>query len=351
MSISTFRPATSKTVLSSHSREGGNPLPPKWSTAFAGATAIGGPRHWLAAVFLALTMVRAVWAQTVGVSIPAWIEGSPCEMVPQFEASLNGKRVPVLAQLGPASDQIILVVFDLTGDLALIDAAKQAVSDQISKLPANVWVGLLRDEEGLRVLVDPGPERAPLIKMIQSLPNSGAPGLLGSVQTALALADALIRKAPVRVAVLYLTDSSIYNYREDYTNPVINESDPHDLSRRFPGALIQEKISRLVDAASSLEPPLFVVHLNYRRDKLNLVYQNGLETLAEATGGRTSLCRSVAEIPEAISGAFARMLNGWRVTLAFPAKLRYNTQIHLSAPCRDEALRLSWRTHFHPKGG
>jgi len=73
MSISTFRPAASKTVLFSHSREGGNPIPPKWSTAFAGATAKGGLRYSLAVVFLALTTVRAGGAQTVGVSIPAWL--------------------------------------------------------------------------------------------------------------------------------------------------------------------------------------------------------------------------------------------------------------------------------------
>ena len=298
-----------------------------------------------------LATIQPGLAQSVEVSIPAWIEGNKCEPAPQFEATLNGKRVPVLGQLGPASDAIILVIFDLTGDLALIDAAKQSVADQISKLPSNVWVGLLRDEDGLRVLADPGPDHAPLIKTLQSLPNGVTPGLLGTVPAALGLADAMLRKAPVRVAVLYVTDGSIYSYREDYTNPVINESDPHDLSRRFPGALIQEKVSRLVDTASSLQPPLFIVHLNYRRDRLNLIYQNGLETLTEATGGKASICRSVAEIPEAISGAFARILSGWRLTLEFPAKMRYNTQIHLSAPCRDEALRLSWRTHFHPKGG
>jgi len=298
-----------------------------------------------------MALVPTGFAQTVGVSIPAWVEGGACELAPQFEATLNGKRVPVLAQLGPQSDQIILLVFDLTGDLALVEAAKQAVLYQISKLPANVWLGLLRDQDGLHVLSDPAPERPEVVKVIQSLSSNGSPGLLGTVQTALALADAMLRKAPVRVAVLYVTDGSIYSYREDYTNPVINESDPHDLSRRFPGALVQERISRLVDEASSLQAPLFVVHLNYRGDRLNLVYQNGLERLADATGGRTSVCRSAAEIPDAISGAFARILSAWRVTLAFPSKTRYNTQIHLSAPCRDEALRLSWRTHFHPKGG
>jgi hypothetical protein len=311
------------------------------------------PQHCavLSAVLLALSLAGSVSAQTVGISIPAWVEGNNCAVPPKFEATLNGKPVPVTAQLGPGSDQIILVVIDLTGDLALIEAAQQAVITEISKLPPNAWVGLLRDQDGLHVVADPGADRQPLLQAIQSLPHIGAPGLLGTVPSALGLADALLRKAPVRVSVLYLTDGGIYSYREDYTNPVINQSDPHDLSRRFPGALVQEKISKLVNDISSLQAPLFVVHVNSRPDRLNLIYQNGLETLADATGGKASLCRSVAEIPEAVSAVFARMSSGWRVTLAFPSKLHFNSQIHLSAPCHDETQRLTWRTHFHPKGG
>jgi hypothetical protein len=311
------------------------------------------PQHCavLSAVLLALSLAGSVSAQTVGISIPAWVEGNNCAVQPKFEATLNGKPVPVTAQLGPGSDQIILVVIDLTGDLALIEAAQQAVITEISKLPPNAWVGLLRDQDGLHVVADPGADRQPLLQAIQSLPHIGAPGLLGTVPSALGLADALLRKAPVRVSVLYLTDGGIYSYREDYTNPVINQSDPHDLSRRFPGALVQEKISKLVNDISSLQAPLFVVHVNSRPDRLNLIYQNGLETLADATGGKASLCRSVAEIPEAVSAVFARMSSGWRVTLAFPSKLHFNSQIHLSAPCHDETQRLTWRTHFHPKGG
>jgi hypothetical protein len=305
----------------------------------------------LSAFLFAASTVASVHAQTASISIPAWAEGNDCALDPKFEATLDGKPMPVTAQVGPTSDQIILVVFDLTGDLSLIEAAKQAVIAEISKLPRNAWVGLLRAQDGLHVLADPGADRQPLIQAIDSLSNSGEPGLLGTVQSALSLADALLRKAPVRVAVLYITDGSIYSYREDYTNPVINDSDPHDLSRRFPGALVGEKISKLVNDLGSLQAPLFVVHLNYRRDQLNSIYQNGLETLADATGGKTNLCRSVAEIPEAISAIFARIASAWRLTLEVPAKIHSNTQIRLSAPCRDGDLRLSWRTHFHPKGG
>jgi hypothetical protein len=303
-------------------------------------------------VFLfAVCTVATLHAQTASVSIPAWIETNNCALPPRFEAALNGKPVPVTAQLGPGSDQVILIVLDLTGDLSLVDAAKQALRAEISKLPQNAWVGLLRTQDGLHVLADPSADRQPLLEAIRSLSNSNEPGLLETVRSALSLADALMRKSPVRVSVLYVTDGSIYSYREDYTNPVINGSDPHDLSRRFPEVLITEKISKLVEDSSSLQAPLFVVHLNYRRDRLNVAYQNGLETLADATGGRSDVCRSVAEIPEAISGTFARVSSAWRLTLALPSKIHSNIQIHLSAPCGDGDLRLSWRTRFHPKEG
>ena len=305
----------------------------------------------MAAFLFGLCAIGTLHAQTAKVSIPAWVEASDCTLPQKFEAALNGKAVPVTAQLGPGSDQIVLLVLDLTGDLTLVEAAKQALMAGISKLAPNAWVGLLRTQDGLHVLADPGASRGPLIDAIRSLANSTEPDLLETVQAGLTLADGIMRKSPVRVSVLYITDGSIYSYREDYTNPVINESDPHDLSRRFPEALINAKISKLVEASSSLEAPLFVVHLNYRRDRLNIAYQNGLETLADATGGKGVICRSVAEIPEAISAMFARMASAWRLTLALPTRIHYNVQIHLSAPCGDEDLRISWRTRLRPKEG
>jgi hypothetical protein len=305
----------------------------------------------LPALLLAVCTTGALQAQTASVSIPAWIETNGCAQPPKFEAALNGKVVPVTAQRGPASDQIILLVLDLSGDLALIDAAKQALTAEISKLPQNTWVGLLRTQNGLRVLADPGPNRQPLLDAVRTLTLSSEPGLLDTLEPALSLADGIMRKSPVRVSVLYVTDSNIYSYREDYTNPVINGSDPHDLSRRFPEALIKDKISKLVDNDSSLEAPLFVVHINYRRDQLNEAYENGLGTLAEATGGRAALCQTLAEIPEAISTTLARISSAWRLTLALPSKIRSNIMIHLSAPCGDAEQRVSWRVHFHPKEG
>jgi hypothetical protein len=305
----------------------------------------------LTALLLAVGTTGVLRAQTAGVSIPAWIETSGCSQPPKFEAALNGKVVPVTAQVGPASDQIILLVLDLSGDLALIDAAKQALATEISKLPSNAWVGLLRTQNGLRVLADPGPNRQPLLEAIRSLTISGEPGLLDTLESALTLADGIMRKSPVRVSVLYVTDSNIYSYREDYTNPVINGSDPHDLSRRFPEALIKDKISKLMEDGGSLEAPLFVVHINHRGDQLNVAYENGLGTLAEAAGGRAALCPTMAKIPEAMSTTFARISSAWRLNLALPSKIHSNIMIHLSAPCGDAEQRISWRVHLHPKEG
>jgi hypothetical protein len=303
------------------------------------------------ALLAAASTVGTVQAQTARVSIPAWIEEGHCGPSPKFEATFNGKPAPVTSQLGPGSDQVVLLVLDFTSEAALVDAAKQALTAEISHLPSNAWVGLLRDQDGLHVLADPSPNRQPLLNALKDLGSTGKPGLFETVSPALALADSIMRKSPVRVSVLYITDSNIYNYREDYTNPVINSSDPHDLSRVFPDALIQDKISKLVGEVSSLEAPLFVVHISYRGDTLDESYRNGLLTLADATGGKGQACRSMGEIPDAIAAAFARISSAWRLTLGVPPKFHSNAQIHLSVPCEGEDARLSWRTHLRPKEG
>ena len=112
-------------------------------------------------------------AQTASVSIPAWVEEGDCGPAPKFEATFNGKPAPVTSQLGPGSDQIILLVLDFTGDASLVDAAKQALAGEISKLPSNAWVGLLRDQDGLHVLADPSPNRQPLLDAIKDLGQHG----------------------------------------------------------------------------------------------------------------------------------------------------------------------------------
>ena len=173
-------------------------------------------------------------------SVPLWVEPADPNLVPtDLAAFINDQPAMIAKLLNPDSDLVILVVLDLTGDLALIQPGKESLIAELNKLPDNAWVGLLNAQGGLSVLADPTGDRASIAALIQTFPISGKAGLLDTLDPVATLADHLLHKADVRVAVLYITDSDVTNYREDLTNPVINSSDPHDLSRRFPDALIR----------------------------------------------------------------------------------------------------------------
>jgi len=284
----------------------------------------------LCAGFTTLSARSRSSARPTHIRIPLWVDPAPAELTAKdLTASLSGKAAPITGIQTPSSDLIILLVLDLTGDIALVDPARQALIKQVKALPPNAWVGLLRAQDGLSVLADPTPNRKTIADAIQALPVSGKAGLLDTVNAIAGLADGIVRKSNVRVAILYVTDSDITNYREDFTNPVINSSDPHDLSRRFPEALIQEKISSLQTQIAAGEAPLFIVHLQYRSSRLNQAYQNGLETLAEFTAGYGSFCRSQAEIPVAIGKAFTYMRSAWFLTIGLPEREHSAVQVRL----------------------
>jgi hypothetical protein len=283
------------------------------------------------------------------ISVPVWIDPQPESLAPrQLAVTLNGKSAPIAQILDPASDLVILLVLDVTGDISLIDAAKQALSTQIESLPPNAWVGLLRAQDGLSVIADPTPNHKTICDAIQALPVTGNAGLLDTVKSVAHLADGILRKSKVRVAILYVTDSDVYNYREDFTNPVINSSDPHDLSRRFPEALIQEKFSRLQMQIASYEAPLFVVHIQYRSSSMNQAYQNGLNALSEFTAGYGSFCRSDAEIPEAIQKVFSYVRSSWFLSIRLPAKTPGAVQVRLQLTEHSQS-HVAYRGRLHLK--
>src|SRR5580704_1651812 len=68
------------------------------------------------------------------VRVPVWIESPTAPGSPTFEATVNGKPAAINALQDPHSDQVILLVLDLTGDLALIDPAEEALTSEIGKL-------------------------------------------------------------------------------------------------------------------------------------------------------------------------------------------------------------------------
>ncbi|HYM09958.1 MAG TPA: hypothetical protein VEU62_04465 [Bryobacterales bacterium] len=287
------------------------------------------------------------------IRVPVWVESreNDSDTAPlaakNIRATLDGHSAPIVVVRGPGDDLMLLIVLDLTGDLSLVEPAKKALQEEIGKLPPNAFAGLLRAQDGPRVLADPTPDRHALAEQIENLPVSGKAGLLDTVDVTEGIADSILIKSTVRVAVLYVTDSDIRNYREDFINPVINSSDTHDLSRRFPDALIQEKISKLSAGLSSRQTPLFIVHLQYSSEQLNEAYQNGLKQLAEVTGGSSSFCQSTAEIPAAIQRIFALILSQYSVTLALPERAGKSVQVELQA---GDNRPLNYRTRFVLKG-
>jgi hypothetical protein len=257
-------------------------------------------------------------------------------------ARVNAANSRVTRLSGPADDLVLLLVFDLAGDLALADAAKAALLERVRELPANTYVGVLRANEGLQVALDPTGDRAKITTAVEGVPVGGKAAFLDSVVSAAAVADAMTAKSNVRTAVVYITDSYVGNYREDFTNPVINESDSRDLSRRFPEGLIREKITTLERSLANVQAPVFFVHLNYRTDRLSEAYQTGITQMAVASGGIGVFCRSTVEVPDAVNRAIEAAAGRSLAWVQVPQKAAKNITVELAA----EGWQLTYRNRF-----
>ncbi|MBZ5593863.1 MAG: hypothetical protein LAP39_16615 [Acidobacteriia bacterium] len=281
------------------------------------------------------------------IRVPVWLEGDPDREVSaaDFRATIDGAESRVVGVQCPDDEMILLLVLDLSsGDLTIIDPARQTLVDEIQKLPPKTYVGLLRSQDGLLVLSDPTTDRDALAGQIRSLTPNGKTGLLATVEPICRIADSMLKKSAVRTAVLYVTDGDVRNYREDFTNPVINSSDSHDLSRRFPETLVQEKIAKLDGVLAAQQAPMWIVDLNQRTDRLNEAYNNGLKQLAETTGGAAFFSRSTTEIPVAIRQSFQTVQSHYSLTLSLPERVGGRLQIRLSMVENNRSL--SYRTHL-----
>lgn len=281
--------------------------------------------------------------------VTAWLGDPPIDAA-QIRAAVEGKTAKVLAVHDSASPLLLNVVLDLTGDMSLIGPARDALKTELAALSSNVWVSLLRAQDGLRVLTDPGPDRSAINAQLDALETTGRAGLLEAVHPAAELAGRVLRHSPIRTALLFLTDSNIYNYREDYTNPVVNPSDSRDLSRRFPDALIREKTAKLAAALNATDVPVFVHHLAWLRDRLNEAYQTGLQQIAEATGGSASFSRSPGDIAGDLSQIIAKIANHWAVDLELPAGTKRTYSIQLSVEGREIQYRTKYTLATRAKG-
>jgi len=277
--------------------------------------------------------------------IIAWTTGDHTLSAGDLKVEADGKPTKVLRVRGPGDDLLILVVLDLTGDLTAADQAKQSLVTRLQSLPPTTWVGTLRAQDGMQVLSDPGADRGPSIAAVQALQVAGRAGMLEVLEPIEKLAEGILKKTPIRMAILFVTDSSIYNYREDYTNPVINPSDSRDLSRRFPENLIREKTAKLAEHLGTFSAPIFVAHVAYSGDRLNEAYQNGLRRIAEATGGAAWFARVPTEIGNVIDQAFDRVQRHWAIDVELPPKMPRNFTVQVQGPGIDPQYRSRYGGH------
>lgn len=268
--------------------------------------------------------------------IPVWVEEGEDRFWNEgkrqtFKVFIEGREVPIRSFQGPRNSTIVLVIFDTVVNLARVDQARAELSEAIKGLPENYWIGLLRAQDELSVIHEPTGDRAQLIEKIQTVPVAGKAGLLDTLEPVSRLATGMLQKAGVRLSVLYVTDSSIGNYRADYLNPVINSSDAGDLSRRFSDRAVQERMSRLAESLAGFTIPVFVLHLEHRSDSLNLAYQSGLERIAAVSGGSAIFCRTTDEIKPSLDKLLARIQSVYFLGIDTPDIKRQPAKIRIEA--------------------
>jgi hypothetical protein len=281
--------------------------------------------------------------RTIRVPVLAEDEPVPASVI---KASLATGEPLRIARVRSASDDLLLlVVMDVVGDLARIDPARSALVDAAKALPSKTWLGLMRAQDGLQVVLDPSPDRDKFAAALAAMPLTGKAGLLDTVEQAARLGDSIAARSPVRVAVLYITDSDVRNYREDFSNPVINSSDYRDLSRRFPEGLIKERTSRVAEKLLASQTPVFLVHLVYSSERLNEAYQTGLMQIATTTGGAAEFCRTLGDVAGTVTRMAETVQRHQQVHVQVPAKAGSLVSLMLEA----EGRSLVYRSRFQPR--
>jgi hypothetical protein len=247
--------------------------------------------------------------ETMQFKLPIWL-GAPSEgnevklSASDLKITVGKSPVTVSALKEPESPALLFVAMDTVGDISNINQARKTVIEEVNALGSQLWVGLISAQEQMQVVQEPTADRLLLQQKIEDLVQIGKAGLLESIQPIADLATAVLLNSAVRVAIVFITDSDIGNYRADYLNPPVNASDSRDLSRRFAGRALQEKITRMAGLMARTQVPVFIVHIDPGLDPLNRSYHNGLKQLAEGTGGQCLLSKTSGDIALNIHEAF-----------------------------------------------
>jgi hypothetical protein len=278
-----------------------------------------------------------LWLAAAGASLPELRQGQPCTLrVPFWVQTAHGEPAPPISVrdlsvevrghklkpdvlLGPKSDLFLLIGLDLTGDAATAEDAKDALVKEIAKLQPRTYVSVFNCQDELRVVQEPTLARDRWVQAVQSVAAIGKPGLLNCIERVESIGDAILARSAVRVGVLFISDADVQNYRQDLINPVINSSDPNDISRRFPEHLVQDAMATLSKRMAPALAPLEIVQLTYLTDRWNEAYYDGLRAVTENTMGEAQYCVVRAAIPAAIEHSLARLIEQYSVRITAPS--------------------------------
>ena len=244
-------------------------------------------------LFAGLAALAAPCADGETFKASVWVDGPRGEL----RVDVDAKPVGIRSVATPDDELVLLLVTDTVKFLDRSDAARDAIIDCLDRLGPKYYAGLMSAQDGLTVHLDPSRGRMKLRDKFQSIAVRGVPGLLDVVKQVSEIADYTLEAGAVRVAVLFVTDGEIEDYRGDYTIPVVNPSDRRDLSRRFRSELILQRIRSISASLRTSQAPLFFLHLARQHDELNEVYQNGISEFARLTGGRALFAAGLQEVP------------------------------------------------------
>ena len=283
------------------------------------------------------------------VRVPIWLQASDADQpspltAGELSAHVRGRKIVPDFLLGPDSDLFLLVALDFTADPAAASDAKEALGAEIRQLPPRVYVSALNCQDELRVLQEPTAARDRVMNSIQSVEVIGKAGLLNCMERVESIADAMLARSAIRVGVIFVTDASVQNYREDLINPVINSSDSNDISRRFPEQLVQDAMTALSRRMAPSLAPLYIVQLNYQTDRWNEAYYDGLRMVAENTMGEAQFCATRAAIPDSVERCFMRLRAHYSARFAVPPQEEsVNVDLNTSSSSKS---RLHYRSRF-----
>jgi len=246
-------------------------------------------------LFSAAGLLAAGPVPLTAVKIPVRVtdtKGSPLQIT-QDNLRLTQEKGPITptAFLGTESPVLIIVVFDTTGDMTYIDAVRKELVKFVEVLPPSVQMSVMTANDGLKVVQKPTADKDLLGKAILNYPTKGYPGFLENIVSVTDFTDKYLLKFPIRVSVLFITDSDIYKCRKQYTSADLTTEAQRDRE------LLQETFT-----------PVFVLRLpTGNTDTMSRTYEGTIRDISRATCGETEFIMSPTGVSPSLATSLFRI--------------------------------------------